>query len=75
MGNEDQKAVEFPPHSVVFKELLEVITHAIAKLSLVWPDEKVSVVCSKFDDFMPHSTLQVSSIFPRTQHCNAEVME
>lgn len=40
-----------PTHSVVFEELLEVITCAVIKLSLDWPDEKFTVVQSKLDDY------------------------
>lgn len=32
--------------------LLEVITHAVAKLRLDWPDEKVCLVCSKLDCYL-----------------------
>ncbi|KAK3525795.1 hypothetical protein QTP70_007552 [Hemibagrus guttatus] len=38
-GNKEKTAFELPPHSVVFVKFLEVITCAVAKLSLVWHDE------------------------------------
>lgn len=46
-------ATELPPkeeQSVVFEELLEVITCVISNLSLDWPDEQATVIPSKLDN-------------------------
>lgn len=37
VGNEEQAAVELPPHSLMIEKLLEVITHAVTMFSLDWP--------------------------------------
>lgn len=41
---------EQPYQSVAFEKLLEVVTCAVAKLNLVWLDEKRRVTQSKLDD-------------------------
>ncbi len=34
------EAVDLPPQSVSFEELLEVVTRAVAKLNIEWPTDK-----------------------------------
>lgn len=35
---------------VMFEELLEILTHAVSKLRLHWPDEQASNTCSKLNN-------------------------
>lgn len=52
MDDDEQAATESPPkkeQSVALVKLLQVITRAIYKLNLDWPDEQASVVHSKLD--------------------------
>lgn len=54
-------------HSVVFKELLDMITCAVAELRLDWLDENFSIVHSKqtLPNFTPcFFSMQISPIFP-----------
>ncbi len=34
------KAVDLPPQSVLFEELLEVVTRAVDKLNIEWPERR-----------------------------------
>lgn len=46
------------PQSVAFKELLKVVTCAVSKLNLGWPEEEVSVSFQAkrlISDFRPHA--------------------
>ncbi len=37
---DQNEAVDLPPQSVLFEELLEVVTRAVARLNIEWPAEK-----------------------------------
>ncbi len=40
MSTDRDKAVNLPPQSVSFEELLEVVTRAVGKLNIEWPADK-----------------------------------
>ncbi len=40
-------AVDLPPQSVLFEELLEVVTRAVATLNIEWPAERTCQECPK----------------------------
>lgn len=50
VGDEEQATVKLPPYSVAFKELLVVVTHIVAMLTIDWHEKKVRVTHSKLHD-------------------------
>ncbi len=44
---ERDESVDLPPQSVLFEELLEVVTRAVAELNIDWPAEKECQECPK----------------------------
>ncbi len=38
-GTDQDESVDVPPQSILFEELLEVVTRAVAKLNINWPTE------------------------------------
>lgn len=55
-GTDKNESVDLPPQSVLFEELLEVVTRAVAKLNIDWPTEvQEERPKSKLDERFLHS--------------------
>ncbi|KAK3571064.1 hypothetical protein QTP86_001311 [Hemibagrus guttatus] len=50
VDDDGNSSVNLPPQPVAFEELLHVITCAVGKLNLDWPEQEASVARSKLDD-------------------------
>lgn len=53
-----EETADSSPQSLVYEELVEVVTHAVAKLNIEWLAEK--------QDTRPKSKLDKPSIFPQS---------
>lgn len=54
-----EETVDSPPQSLMYEELMEVVTHAVAKLNIEWPAEK--------QDARPKSKLDENFLKARSQ--------
>lgn len=59
MSVETEETVDSPPQSSTYEELVEVVTHAVARLNIVWPAEK--------QDTRPKSKLDECFLRSRSQ--------
>lgn len=73
---EEDETVDSPPQTIQYEELLEVVTHVVARLNINWPTEKLEECPkSKLDEcFQWSRPLPRPAIFPRSAHRGIQIV-